>query len=247
MVLAFAAAFATSAHAQSYTSGDLLLGFSEAGASNDYVVNLGLASTFTNASPGSSFTVSDGNIGADLSSSNLFNSGWASNSSVQFGIVGDSGTTLFFTAPAGTPALTERAGGTVTSIEGQIASLGSDFDGQTIGTANSSVALIESASGGSSWASLSDNGGVAFKYTQTSNIVSNTIPSSSVLDLYELVPHSGTSTPGTLLGDFTLSSGGVLTFQAEGAAAVPEPSTYALMGAGLAVLFWRVRRKTAQA
>ncbi len=66
-------------------------------------------------------------------------------------------------------------------------------------------------------------------------------PTDSFLDLYEFNATSSTSQPGTFLGDFSLGNDGTLTFNV--AAATPEPSTYALLGLGLAALVWRLRRK----
>lgn len=256
-VLALAGAVLLTQQAQAqntYTTGDLLLGFSEAGATNDYLVDIGAASTYIDAAPGSSFVVSDGNIALDLSSNSLFGSGWATNSNVLWGIAGGtdniSGTfgllakTVFLSKAEGTPGvpnaspLIEKSSGTEGPWDNVVnGTLGVGFNGSTQ-TANSTVATIQLASNGNSWATTSANA-----FGSGYNIDSNLTPTGSVLDLYELQPHSGTTTPGTFLGDFSLSSGGVLTFQAAGTAAIPEPSSWALGVVGFMVMLTLLRRK----
>jgi PEP-CTERM motif len=71
------------------------------------------------------------------------------------------------------------------------------------------------------------------------------------LDIYSLAKGT-TSTPGTDIGDFTLSYNGgdlMVTFTPDSAEAVPEPSTYALTSLGLvgALLVFLLRRRAARA
>jgi hypothetical protein len=251
---------AQAAGTNTYSTGDLLLGFSESGATNDYLVDLGSASTYLNdaaSNPGQTFTVST-SLNADLSSSSLFGSGWETNSNVTWGIAGATtaattlsgvpNSTLFFSEEAGSSALLAKSAGTQGPVTNSInGSLGTDFNNSAT-TSNNSSATIELASGSTSWATLSANAfGAGY------DIVSTGTPGDSVLDLYELEPLTATgrgaptSAPGILVGDFSLNSSGTLDFTAAGSEVVPEPSTYALMGAGMALLFWRLRRKTARA
>jgi hypothetical protein len=119
------------------------------------------------------------------------------------------------------------------------------FDGLN-DTSNSTVATIESTS------SVTDNWGSynpqSHAFGSNDNIEqptsgSFTGPTDSQLDLYELEPtNAGGTAHGTELGSFTLSQTGQLEFTSE---AVPEPSTYATVGLGAALLllFRRKSRK----
>jgi hypothetical protein len=80
-----------------YTQGDLLLGFEEPGASNNYVVDLGSPTEFitlsqSGATTNLNTTLGLGNLAADLASSSGFGSGWytpaAFGSNVQWGVFG---------------------------------------------------------------------------------------------------------------------------------------------------------------
>ena len=107
-MLAFAglALGAGSASAQapvSYAEGDLLLGVRGTSATEEYVVNLGQASTYTGAA--STFTVSGlGNIKADLDA--IFGTGWTTDSTVFWSV---SGTTGSFNTVGSDPAKTTFA------------------------------------------------------------------------------------------------------------------------------------------
>ena len=57
-----------------------------------------------------------------------------------------------------------------------------------------------------------------------------TTPTTSIVDLYQLNPNTSTiGTPGILIGKFSLTQAGILTYQAT---PVPEPSSIGLMGVG---------------
>jgi hypothetical protein len=64
----------------------------------------------------------------------------------------------------------------------------------------------------------------------------------AVLDLYEVTPTNADTgaKPTDLLGTFSLASSGDLTFTAE---AVPEPSSWVLIGLGSLALVWNLRRR----
>lgn len=66
-------------------------------------------------------------------------------------------------------------------------------------------------------------------------------PTNSELDLYELIPtgDTGSTGSGTELGSFTLDSSGNLDFTA----AVPEPSTWAILGLGTGILAFARRNR----
>ncbi len=114
-------------------------------------------------------------------------------------------------------------------------------------TTNSNVGVVESISDFANAWSNNSPGSQAFGGSLIIESPSNVIPTSATLDLYELIPtgDAGNTGHGKLLGDFTLSSDGTLDFTSS-AAAVPEPSTYALLFGGLGALFWfrRLRRNS---
>jgi hypothetical protein len=260
------------ARAATYTTGDLILGFEEPGNSEDYVVDLGPASTFINlaASPGTTdITTADysgaglGNIAGDLSGQ--FGSTWYANSNtagsnLQWGVFGSNGSgfsakfglpgnTLFETVAELTPGdgSTDPLEGSASfqsGINQNFASFTSVITGLSA-TGNSSYASFESSALANSWTgedvSLAAFGGpIGIEQPTSGDYIG---PTNSELDLYELTP-SGSSAPATLLGDFTLTSSGQLDFTS--AAAVPEPSTYATIGVGAAMLLFFRRRRPAQ-
>jgi len=265
IALAIAAVLGTSAHAQvaGYSEGDLLIGFEQQNGSggvtaNDYVVDLGSANIFIGSTP---------NLTFDLSTANLisaFGSGWASNTGttqVQWGVVGGSDetssitlgsdtlkkNTLFLTQgeqTAGTQSVppATASNSTQKNVNGNIQEFALDYQGTTPGVTGSIIASNDSL-GWSALGNPSSTGfgsGLAIEQPASG---SNAGPTDSVLDLYQL--NNTTSTAGAtaiLLGNFSLSSGGVLTF--DSAAAVPEPSSYAL-AALAAVTFIVLRRRKA--
>jgi hypothetical protein len=268
MALVLAAVFGTSAQAQSvtYTEGDLLIGFDQTGAANNYVVDLGQISQFINATGPLTFNLSTSDL------TNTFGSSWASNSQtnlVQWGVIGagdrtsniTSGSdtiqknTLFYAVGELTPGTqstppTEGTNSAQNIINGNItanfANGSGGFNGTTP-TAGSTLSLqaINQVSGAvNSWSyeiSTKTDFGIGSNIQQPLS-GSATGPTNSVLDLYTLTPTNASVTqPTTYLGDLSLGSSGVLTFTNAGA--VPEPSSYALVGLGVLFLLWRLRQK----
>jgi hypothetical protein len=272
--LAAAAVLATSAHAAgtqvTYTSGDLFLGFEVDGGANDYVVNLGLANQFSGATTPLTFQLST----ADLSS--VFGSTWATNSGtsadVQWGVIGNDqnnglgvgtqtgntdGKSVWYTlgeTVSGTPntAPSALSASSLNLISNKIKNLDSatsgGFNGKT-STANTTNAIIESATASNSWTLFDPgtySGGNAFgsgNDIEQPGSGSNTGPTDSVLDLFQA--NSGQT--GDLLGEFSLSSSGLLTFDPAASLAVPEPSAYALGITALVLFGVLKRRKSIQA
>jgi hypothetical protein len=267
VALAIAAVLGTSAHAQvaGYNEGDLLLGFEQQNGSggvtsNDYVVDLGSASTFIGAST----------LTFNLSTANLisaFGTNWANNtpagSLVQWGVVGGSDAngpitlgsqtlqenTLFYTLGEKNVGTKATAPATASNsfqgnINGNIQQFALDYQGTNPGVTGSIIASNDSI--GWSANTPSTNAFGSNKAIEQPSSGSYTGPTNSQLDLYQLNNTTDTpsSTKGVYLGDFSLSSGGVLTFN--GAAAVPEPSAYA-MGVIAAALFFVLRRRKALA
>lgn len=268
MALALTAVLGTSAHAQitSYSEGDLLLGFEQQNGSggvtaNDFVVDLGSVSSFLSATSALTFNLSTANL------TSAFGSSWATNSGtslVQWGVIGGSDlnssitvgsttlqkNTLFYTQgelTVGTqsipPATASNSG--QKTINTNIQNFANDFSGQTESTSGINAVIIGSndSLGWSANTPSTSGFGTGHPIEQPSS-GSFTGPTDSVLDLYEL--NNTTSTPGakaTLLGNFSLTSLGVLTFN-PAAAAVPEPSSF-ILAALAGVTFLVLRRRKA--
>jgi len=254
--------------------GDLVLGFQATGgtsATSDYIVDLGSWTQFASggayATTGTTIlNVTVPGLAADLSAT--FGSDWYSNTTtgLEFGIAGVQGITLTGNASANTLFISraETSNGNQTSAplrntnSGQtsptsaIAAMGGLLNGGTASSNNPS-AQVQTSSTTSAWDTyMPPTTTSAFSYGNFGPIeavISST--SSNVIDLYELVPQTGsTHTGGVFLGAFQLSSNGTLMFSsnANNFSSVPEPSTYALFGGGLIalVLLRRAYRKKDQ-
>lgn len=266
--LALTAVLGTVAHAQTaqFNTGDLLLGFEQAGAASDYEVDLGAFTQFSSAlTQPLTFQLST----ADLSAT--FGSTWASNSQsslVQWGVIGSGSShgnttvngvtlqkgTLFYTQGEQVPgtqstAPGENSSGTNSTI---ITALGNAtqngyFDGVTTTGNGSLQAVVQSSNGTYSWQSeIANNSFASGLQIQQPLTGTGTGPTDSILDLYQSNPVNGGT--AAFLGELTLDSSGVLTFDSASvvaAAAVPEPSTLALMALGTAAVLWNLRRKSA--
>ncbi len=255
--------------AVTYATDDLLLGFDEPGATNDYVVDLGQISSL-NGGKGltQSFTILNnsgnyGNVAADLSSTynastnpnGLFGPNWySSTSGVVYSLqaatngaaVGSDGPdTLYTTVPAGdstNSGFTRAAAGTQATGAGNIATVGTGYNGTT--TANSNEGVVENASSTNSYAYYQPPGtgasGASFNYFNPSNQADPT----TALDFERIATATKNSgfqgSPGTDLGTFSLDSAGDLTFTSINA--VPEPSTYASLFLAAGSIFLISRR-----
>ena len=280
IALAIAAVLGTSAHAQvsGYSEGDLLIGFEQQDGkgdggvnANDFVVDLGGANNFINATSKLTF-----NLSTTSSGLGVFGTNWASNTAVgaggasalvQWGVVGGSdkfgpitvGTgptavtlpvdTLFYTQGelnVGTQSTPPATGSTGAqgNIDGKIQTFANDFQGAN----TTSAGAIIGTSDPDSWSTLGTPSTSAFgssKNIEQPSSGSFTGPTNSQLDLYELNTSSNHA-PATLLGNFSLTSLGVLTFN-PAAAAVPEPTSYALALVAAATFLVLRRRKALSA
>ena len=262
IAVALAAVLSTSAQAvpTTYNEGDLLIGFEQQNGSggvtsSDYAVDLGAVSNFIGAPSNLTFNLNT----ADLVSA--FGSGWANNtpagSLVQWGVIGGSDgnasisvggdtlkkNTLFLTKGELTPGTQSTKPATASNstqgnINGNIQQFALDFAGVSESSANAAIVPSNDSIGWSASTPGSAAFGSSFAIEQPAS-GSYTGPTDSKLDLYQL--NNTTTTPGStaiLLGDFSLNSSGVLTFEA---AAVPEPASYAL--AALAAVMLVVLRR----
>jgi hypothetical protein len=259
VLLALAGIAATSAYASTVTStaGDLILGFRSTSSTNNLEIDLGTASSLTT----SGFQA---NIGAALTS---FDSGWATDANLLFGMAGTTSSSsnpdLFASTPesaAGTVASTSlvpHSGTTQKNGKAGIIPIYTGLNGATAYTGLSTTAVI-SASAPNSWSlaegsssatsfgyftpAIDGNASVFSTYAFGSKLDGSNY---AVLDLYQLT--HGTSSP-TLLGAIGLNSSGNLEFQIDptqfGAASpVPEPSTYAAVLGAVTLGFVAIRRR----
>jgi hypothetical protein len=227
-----------------YNDGDLFIGFNN-GGSQDYLIDVGQASQFTTSSQ---FTLSLGGTGTDLSS--IFGGSWFGSSTVQWGAAG---ATTFGNGPAAANTVWATRTSTTpwansfdqSTPTGALATIGGNFNGSG-STANSNFALLEATSNGASWASFESvaNGGTGnAANSSTSGSLSGYFQpgimglTNQKLYLTELT--EGSTNPGQAIGFFQIASNGQVSFT--GASAAPEPSSYALMVLGGAVLFFAIK------
>lgn len=269
--LAVCALLTAPSRAVTVSSGDLVLGFRASGgtgADKNLTVNLGPASTYYGAAPGSSFIVTS------LSSADLvstYGSNWATRADLSWGVVGTTGAGAVGIAPArtlwasraettpGTPSTPWIRGSTFTLQipSGTVSTLYSGAPGSLSSgsaTGNSAVSSVIDSTLAGSWTVQEDfTPGVSFRYFNPSvlNSMDHIAGSPSVydgtsygvLDLFEVRPGTA-GDPATLLGAFGLNSSGQLVFSTNPAvfAAVPEPSAiFTAAGAFCALLFRRRR------
>ncbi|MCE0484087.1 MAG: PEP-CTERM sorting domain-containing protein [Methylacidiphilales bacterium] len=247
----------SSAHAQA-NEGDLILGFESTSSTNVYEVDLGSASQFINPSSSPlTFNLST----SDLSSTQYgFGSSWATSSAVQWGVIGGTGSpsgiggvaanTLFTSWNTFSSAPLARTAGNQGTNQSEIDNLYNGFNTDGAATPGNTGALqtdelASTSPDGFAYHEKNDpnfNFGASFLHSQLDYNSDGTTsaPDSATLDLYELTPTSSGTAPGTLLGEFTLGSNGVLTFTE---AAAPEPSSWSLIGLGGLVLALIVRRR----
>lgn len=226
---------ASSAQAQTYTGNDLLLGFRSTSGSQCYVVNIGQASQFTGAS--GPVTVSGlGDIATDLAA--VFGNDWNGNRADMFWSV--SGATGSFAAVGSDPLKTlyvtkvRTSPGTQTTpwirasstAQGTTTNLMKALGNQYItysATANSpGKGVIQTNTDINAYASYQPGGtvdnsgpapGTSFKaFNPTIEGTFTTGVANSVLDLYRLIPNTGSNQPGEFIGTFTIATDGTLTF-----------------------------------
>jgi hypothetical protein len=272
--LAFAALLGTSARAVSVgSSGDLIIGFDQSGATENYEVDLGSASQFLNPLAATqTFDLSDADLDAyfgDNWATVTTNAGPPATNAVQWGLIGANTTggnqTLgLSTVPKNTLFISQNTWATVpieksTSLqgtpEGDVNHL-YNGNANVSSSAGSTVALpahivaAGNANGFDVYAATGTNFGGTSGYTKSElDFNSNDTLAAAdalTLDLYELVPTDAASPQGTqLLGTFSLVDSGTAGVLTFTAA--PEPSTYLLMAIGGLVVVWRLRRNASAA
>lgn len=205
----------------SYSSGDVFLGFRQStNSSSDFVVDIGPGSAFRNGTV-SSFTLN--NLNSTLSG--LFGSGWATDSTVTFGLIGttqnvanagDPTRVLYVSEPIGNPAPIQSSNQST-----QAANI--------IGFKNYYQSLPESAVSNATVGNPGNSQSFT-TFVGTGFASNNLIPIEGNvgggLELYR-VPQTA-SGPVTDLGQLTYAGGDSFTFTSM--TAVPEPSTAGLGG-----------------
>lgn len=215
ILLTVAAAAVTSTVQAAYTSGDLLVGFTSAGASNDYIFDVGSLSGLSN---GETWTLGT-NLGGTFTSSQFANADW--------GVIGAkiSNMTIYSTLGSlGVPP-TEDAGSFAT-IRVNVASVGASS------VANAAVTPFQSST--ASWFSQTDQPDAT-----PGNYFFNNLdnPNQNTANPVNLYANDNNGDPAAYLGDFTVSpDGNTLTYT------VPEPAAVSLLGGfGLLALTFRRR------
>ena len=246
LALGCAGTFAATASAQlptTYSSGDFLVGFREAGNTESVVVDIGPITNFSNPV---TFTI---NEGTNLTTQ--YGSGFATNANVFFSLAetdsgdnpptGATDNTSYVTSPsyltglnAGPAKDWSRLTNTNSNIlQGKINSLGDEFTSRGQLQPNTDPNAYQNyMPGGTTDAGHATSGNIAFGFfnpTIEANLGQGT--TGVQLDLIKLPAGSG---PGTDLGSFHLSTdGNTLMFTPAG---VPEPSSIAASALGVLAL-----------
>ncbi|MDP3850451.1 MAG: hypothetical protein Q8Q59_08115 [Luteolibacter sp.] len=231
-------------------AGDIFLGVRATGgigSTTSYLVNLGNDLTFRNATPGSTTTLTLGNLGADLAAQ--YGAGWFAREDLQWGIFGlknSASPTVYASQERGDPGVqgTPWPALNNTARSNAASNLASVIDGvfgyrNLEATANSTVAGFQTnASGLDRYATQVGTAGTTdFGSLSQWSSIEGTIggAEASVLDFYRI---SGSSiTPVQYLGNFGISNTGSISFTA-----VPEPSGALLGGLGTLLLLTKRRR-----
>ena len=213
-----------------YNTGDLLVGFYSASASNDLIFDLGQASNFTGLTPGS-YNVAAFNA-SDLTTAALGTGGlWA------VGGTDSNSSSLWTTAQIGTKL---KATAAQAAESGNIEAVGLEVGGTlgTSGLVSPAGVLLASKSFKAAIGSQNNWSG-----TFSASVAQSTTGTTS-LELWSL-PATGSSSgvAGIDLGTLTLdASAGTLTFSV-----IPEPSTYAAILGALTIGFVAFRRRFSKA
>lgn len=240
---------------------DIILGFrSTSVTAQNLEVNLGSVSQFTQTAAGSSFVVANLNV-ADLVT--VYGSGWYASSTI-FGLIGTTGktgggaigpdgqalSTVWASNDSGTAYTTVNSFTNNNAVSKVLlmtngttqASGALNFQDSSL-MSNVYTANISTA-GTASWSKAGGTTGTSFvNYNRAAFESSLGGGTSTTTSLYELLPVAGN--PAGLIGTFTLTDAGVLSFTSSGlyAAAIPEPSTYALIGGSVMLGFVVLRRR----
>jgi hypothetical protein len=212
-----------------YNTDDLFIGFTQTGSSSDYLIDIGQASTYRDAT--STIILSRGDIGADLTAT--FGAGWASDSTVSWGIAGTTRLSVVGSDPAHTvyasrkgTASTATAWNDAASLstpDARMASMATAYNGKT-STNNSTYGLVQNniaVVNNNAWASYQPGGANAtgaaantsfafFSPTILASSANGITDTTASLAVFRLL--AGSNNPGVAIGTFTINSSGTITF-----------------------------------
>jgi hypothetical protein len=246
LVAAFAAA-AVSAQAQASNS-DLILGFKQStGTGNATSLEIDLGNTFATTTAVAAGTYDLGNISSLISST--YGSSWATSSTLTYGVVGN---TIDLISGNNTDWATSKWSNQTGTLGVQnSATFGTVGDSALSGTASKVQKVYASSfavdGSGFSNAVVTATAQSGWKTNDPFNFTTaklDTVVSSNGTDLY-VIASDGSSGTANFLGTFNLSSAGELTFTT--GAAIPEPSTYAMILGALTIGFVALRRRFSKA
>jgi hypothetical protein len=243
----------TVANAQTQTTasnGDLFIGFRATGGQGNqtpYLLNIGQASTFRDQAAGTPRVLNLGNAGADLV--NLYSNNWFGRNEVLWSVSGgntasfnsvggDPGRTLYYSVQDGGAAWSRLASagqseGAADMSQQRTAYVQTSTGAPRFSTANSSFGLVQNINEINNYSGFQVGGNQTSAYRTYAGGGEEDFGDGAFmasLDLYRMAPAGAgqNGDPGQLIGTFSISQLGVVTFTA-----VPEPSVLALVGIGL--------------
>jgi hypothetical protein len=207
-------------------NGDILIGFSSAALNKSYVIDIGTSfGDFTSL-----------NVGVDLSSASAFGTSWNTISDLKWGVFGinynlDTGAPVSAVASvaSGAAALATKNATALNNADTPLSTIISQLNGDTALTYGAVQLNGDNGDvkGVNMWLGIADSATPFSLYNQ-----SLTAGTGTTLDIY-----SASATTSTKVGQLAVDSSGNIS-------AVPEPSTYALMGLGALLLVIAYRRKS---
>lgn len=243
-ILAFAsmALVSTSAMAETYQNGQVLLGFTKAGATGELTISAGaIAGLSLSGLTTLNHTFTIGNFNTQLTAA--LGASWYSTASFSaFGgdfpvltVPGDTHGQMYISSAssAAPSSITGAASGTDVAIKGATLAYaqngtGGTYQGDPTATGSYSSYMPVYSGSSTAWGGVSDP--------------EATVNSNLYLDIYSLTTGSHnaiTGANGSLMdGYFSVASNGDVSFNA-----VPEPSTYAMLGIGALFMGVVLRRK----
>ena len=220
-----------------YNAGDMFVGFREAGMP-DLVVNIGQTSMYQTLS-GISFTV-PGGVTAALSATygaNLNGLYWSvfsyqASDNTLFTSSARSDVTIQTSAPS---SLSSSGQGIVRAYMHSILNGATSPSATALTSSQAQIPNSLNQSGELSYTigvqvpgSTTQSGNFRNSWVPVENYTGTSFTGTSVSDLYQNAPGNPLTTVGSYLGNFSLDSSGKFTFNP-----VPEPGTWAMLGAGL--------------
>jgi hypothetical protein len=255
--IALASTAVNSAANTTFSTDDLILGIRQDSTSGSQspsalLIDLGQASQFTAGN-----NISSVSLGSGFATlmTNTFGSGWATDGTVHWGIVGTSGVAgasgndtdpnILYATSTSSTAYTVGSDAAQGVTRSKITSMDSTFNNKTLatGTTNGMLQALTASNGWGVNNTSTGNNGTSF--SSFSNMEANfSTGTPSTMNLYRMDDGGGTNTgnAGQTIGSFSFNSSGNLSFTANVAAA-PEPARVAFLGLGLGALFLRRRRR----